>query len=834
MLCCSFLSNARGLVQLRDSVTGEILPFAYVMTKEGQKRTFVADEHGIVTLPENLRHSQLESFYTGYGNKPFHIGEGDTIVVIRLSPTEHNLQEVFVKPKKEKYSKKNNPAVDFVNKLRKDSEKYNPKKEPYYSYDKYEKDLLAINNFNGKFDSGAGFYAKRLPFLKNYIDTSNYTGVRILNLSLKEKSSSHIMSKEPNADKEIIHGYRSEGIDEMFNQENIRVLLEEVLREVDVYQPSINILQNRFVSPLSPIGPDFYKYYLTDTVFIGEDECIELTFVPHNAQSMGFNGKIYVPVGDSTMFVKKITMRTPHDINLNYLNNLYVNQSFIKDSLGYRHKTYDDVVVEMQIVKHTPEFYGRKTSVYDNFSYEPREDLKDFYHKLGSEFSLQDSIGATAQFWDMKRMVPLTPAESRMGNIMTEARKLPVLYWGEKVIRLVESGYVGLGRPSRVDIGPLNSIISHSSSSGWRFRIGGMTTAALNPHLFLRGHIAYATKTHDIRYSGGIEYSFNRKKKYPNEWPRNGIFASYAYDQDLIGESYNFTNAYNIVLSLERKSNNLYTNRRIGKLGYVLELRNNMAFEAGVEYTRQIATPDIQFIKGTGEVLPWYQLTTFNLSFRWAKGEKFIQTRNHRRSLNMDPWVLRFNYIFGMKGLFGTAYNVNITQFSVEKRFWFSAFGYLDFLAKAGKIWSKVWFTSLLWPNVNLSYTIQPESYSLLDPMEFANDTFAAVDLTYFGNGILFNRIPGINKLKLREVVTFKGLEGTLSRRNNPRYHPELLEFPPEALAQKMKATPYMEIGVGIDNILTVLRVDYVWRLTYRDTPGVDKSGIRVSLHFNL
>ena len=158
----------------------------------------------------------------------------------------------------------------------------------------------------------------------------------------------------------------------------------------------------------------------------------------------------------------------------------------------------------------------------------------------------------------------------------------------------------------------------------------------------------------------------------------------------------------------------------------------------------------------------------------------------------------------------------------------------MDILAKAGKVWSTVYFPSLLWANANLSYTIQPESYSLMDPMEFANDTYGALDLTYFGNGILFNRIPGINKLKLREVVTFKGLMGTLSNKNNPRFNNDILKFPVEAHAQKMRTTPYMEAGVGIDNILTVLRVDYVWRLTYRDVPGVDHSGIRISLHFNL
>lgn len=826
------MMDARSVVELRDSVTGEILPFANIVSLEDSRRRFVADENGRVVIPENLRHTPLESTYTGYNNKDFIIGEGNEVRIVRLSPTEHELQEVYIKPKKQKYSKKNNPAVDFVNKLREDSKRYNPAKEPFYSYDKYEKTLLALNNFNGQFDSG--FLSKRVKFLENYVDTSNYTGNRLLDLILKEKVSTRIVSQEPKADKEIILAYKSDGIDDVFNQENIRILLEDVIKEVDIYDGSINILQNRFVSPLASIGPDFYKYYLTDTVYVGEEQCIELSFVPHNAQSMGFNGKIYVPVGDTTMFVKKLTMRTPHDINLNYLRNLYINQSFIKDSLGNRHKNYDDVVVEMRVLPGTPEFYGRKTTAYDNFSYAPREDLKEFYHKLGSELSIQDSIDATAQFWDLKRMVPLTPAEARVAHLTEDYRKVPLLYWSEKIIRILESGYVGTWKPSKVDIGPINSLISYSSSQGIRFRLGGMTTAALNPHLFLKGHVAYATKTHDWRYSGTIEYSFTRKKRYAYEWPRHGFYASYAYDQDLIGESYNFTNSYNIVLSLARKSNNLYTNRRIAQGGYVLELRNNFSVEAGLKYVQQIATPNIEFIKGTGQILPSYRQSVFNISLRWAKGEKFIQGRSHRHSINMDPWVLRLTHQFGPKGFLGSAYTTNITELAVEKRFWFSAFGYTDVLLKAGKVWSSVYFPSLLWPNANLSYTIQPESYSLLDPMEFANDAYASIDLTYFGNGIIFNRIPLIKKLKIREVFTFKGLSGTLSHRNMPKYNPELLEFPPEAHSMKMRSTPYMEIGAGIDNILTVLRVDYVWRLTYRNTPGVDKSGLRVSLHFTL
>ncbi len=49
-----------------------------------------------------------------------------------------------------------------------------------------------------------------------------------------------------------------------------------------------------------------------------------------------------------------------------------------------------------------------------------------------------------------------------------------------------------------------------------------------------------------------------------------------------------------------------------------------------------------------------------------------------------------------------------------------------------------------------------------------------------------------------------------------------------------MGSKPYVEVGAGIENILKVLRLDYVWRLTYRDLPGIDRSGLRISLHMTF
>ena len=193
----------------------------------------------------------------------------------------------------------------------------------------------------------------------------------------------------------------------------------------------------------------------------------------------------------------------------------------------------------------------------------------------------------------------------------------------------------------------------------------------------------------------------------------------------------------------------------------------------------------------------------------------------------------------------------------MQKRFWFSAFGYADVIVKGEKVWSQVAYPDLIMPNVNLSYTIQPESYALMKPMEFINDQALSWDLTYWGNGILMNRLPLIKRLRLREVLTLRGIWGSLSDKNNPNsgyaavegvesrvegapssllsgQQPTIFLFPADVLCQPMGDKPYMEAGVGLDNIFTILRIDYVWRLTYRENAGSDRHGIRIQLHFNF
>lgn len=743
------------------------------------------------------------------------------------------LQEVIVRPGRQKYKKKGNPAYELMQEVRSKSREGNPALEANYSVDFHEKIVLGMN------DMTVDSTASKTGLFQQYADTAANTGKPVILLSIKEKVGTEAFRDHSRNHKRIVRGRRNEGIDKAFDQANINKMLEDILRNINIYDNDITLMQQRFVSPLGRLAGDYYHYNITDTVSFPDEEgrFIELTFAPVNPESFSFNGKLYV-ADDSTRFVKKVSMRVPQAINLNYIDNIFINQEFYQDKKGNRHKLLDDMSAEIRLIPGTPSFYARRTTTHKNFRYDRRADLETYFRDLGEEIEIDESESDNADlFWNQMRMVPLTKAESNLSNLHETLRKNPVFYWGEKIVMIIAKGYVGtglFGRKSKFDIGPVNTFISYNSLEGLRLRAGGMTTASLSPHIFGRAYGAYGFRDHRWKYMLEGEYSFTPKKLHAREFPVHSLRATHSYDVDMLGQHYLFTNQDNVFLSWKRKESNLATYRRLSMLEYTLELKNNFSIVAGFRHQIQFASPFVTFINGTGKKFGHYSQSAFFVRLRFAPGEVFYEGRTIRMPINMDAPVIQLTHEFGPKGFLGSRFTLNVTELSIQKRFWFSSFGFTDIILKGGKIWNQVDFPALLWPNANLSYTIQPESYTLMNPMEFANDWYGSLDLTYWLNGLILNRIPFINKAKLREVVTFKLLSGGLTRKNNPIYNENLLRFPYEADTHILGRTPYMEIGVGLDNILTLLRVDYVWRLTYRDLPGVDRSGLRISLHFSF
>ena len=812
---------------VRDAVTYEPIPYASV-TAVGKAAGALTNEKGIFEITVDDNTSKLQVACTGYDKANVNVQKGYiNLYDIKLQPITTALKELVVQRKK--YSKKNNPAVAFAKNLRLANADTDPERNPYYNYNKHQVTTLALNDFGPMLETG--FMSKEFPFFWNYVDTSEVSGKPILNLMIKEKNSDVHYRKSPKARTEVIKGTRQEGIDEVLDEETTTAFFDEVMREIDLYDEDVVIFNNHFVSPLSRIAPDFYRFYLTDTVMVDSVPCSVLSFYPRNNSMLGFNGQLYVPVADSTLFVKKVTMRTTPNINLNFVKEMYISQEFKRAADGSRLKLRDDLTAEVSPLANKSGIYVRRNVAYDNHNFDKAED-ESVYSALTTVVTDPDAHNRSSEYWDETRQLELTDNELGVGNLMSEMRKKKWYKWTEKAVKILATGYIETGKPSKFDIGPILSTVSFNNLEGWRFRAGGLTTAALSRRVFARGYVAYGIRDHKWKYKAEAEYSFVDKDKHARQFPIRSIRFSSEYDILRIGMHHRERYADNILASLRRMNDNHTGYRHLNSLSWIWEFDNHFSFDLSANHEILYASRLLKFVDGYGKNYNHFPESYLKLELRYSPHEKFYQTRTDRRSVNHDALVLKLTHIFAPKGVFGSTFGINRTELSVEKRFWFSAFGYLDSHLSGGHVWGTTPFTSLFTPAANLSYLLVKDYFNLLNPMEFISDTYAALTLYYHANGAILNHIPFIKKLKLREVFSFKGYWGTLSKRNDPANDPSLLQFPEGARVSRLGKAPYMEVSAGLDNIFKLLRLEWVYRINYRNVPyPIDKWGIRFSVH---
>ena len=839
-LLCLFSLEGQNEIRIKglvtDSVSGEPLPYVSIIVK-GTTTGAATDLDGrfSLTVPSSASGKMLEVSYLGYSTKQVSLKSGQSLS-IQLAPTGIALNEVVVKPGRERYRRRDNPAVAFVKNVIERRDANDPRNHDYYSYDRYQKMVFAMNDYKPKKreDGKTG----KFDFLEDFIDTLD-VGTTILPLSEKEHFETVYYRKDPHSEKRLVKGDKSAGVDEVFSRDGIQQFLNEAFREVDIFRNNIPLFLQRFVSPLSSLGPTFYKYYLMDTLEIDGQKCMDLGFVPFNSESFGFTGHLYVTL-DSTYFVRRVLLNVPKDINLNFVSHMTIDQTFRREPDGTRLITKDDIRVNFKLSEKSKGMFAQRLIVYSNHSFEPDTAQLAIFEQPAPSITLKEAYTQTDKFWEENR-----PQEGRRRNpntvdkLMAKLRSIPIFYVTEKIVTILVSGYVPATKDeanNKFEFGPMNTTISGNAIEGARFRVGGTTTPQFHKRLTLDGFAAYGVRDKKMKCDALVEYSFIDRKQYRKEFPMHSIRFEYMYDINKLGQQYMYTSKDNFLLAIRRKRDTRATYLRKAELTYTREHYNGISYSAVLRNKREYATPYAVFdrINADGSLtsLDHYDMTELELNFRYGYNEKFYQTRNNRIPITFDAWIFNLSHVMGWKGFLGSSYNYQRTDIGLQKRLWFSAFGYTDIILKAGKVWTKVPYPLLILPNANLSYTIQPEAYTNMNAMEFINDEYASWDVTYYMNGLLLNRIPLIKKLKWREVFCFRGLWGHLSDKNNPAKSTGLFAFPEGSMT--LGKAPYMEASVGIENIFKFLRLDYVWRLNYRDNPDIQTHGVRCTMRIQF
>ena len=346
-----------------------------------------------------------------------------------------------VEAKKEKYSRKNNPAVEFMRKVIDRKKKLKLEEKDYYQYRKYEKMKMSLNDITPE-KMEKGLY-KKFAFFKDQVEVSPKTGKNILPISIKETVSRTLYRQRPKSEKTIIEGMNSSGIEEFFSTgDMLGTILNDVFSDINIYDDNIRLLQRQFESPIGRGAISFYKYYLMDTLMVDNQECVHLTFVPNNSQDFGFTGHLYV-VRDSTYAVKKCTMNLPKHTGVNFVENLDIVQDFkqLEDSTWVL--TDDDMTVELALMKGIQGLEVQRTTKYSDYNF---DEIEARYFRLkGNVIKEANMMNKSDEYWAEVRQVPLTKKESTMDLFMNRIEQIPgfkIIIFGAKALieNFVETG----------------------------------------------------------------------------------------------------------------------------------------------------------------------------------------------------------------------------------------------------------------------------------------------------------------------------------------------------------------------------------------------------------
>lgn len=849
-----------GFTPVAAQVTGVVIdsktrkPLDYVMVYyEGKNVGQMTDADGRFVLKEDSAWNQITVSSMGYVTQVINLIPGKKKNLrIRLVPEPRKLSVVTVSAQKTKYSRKNNPAVELMRKVIAAKKSYDLRQKDYFTYTKYEKMVFSINEFTDKVFEEGEF--KTLTFLKEHVETCPETGKLILPLTVDESLSQIFYRKNPHSEKTLIKGESSKGVTELVNTgEILTTTLKDVFTDVDIYENECRLLQYPFKSPIANSAISFYRYYIQDTLYIERDKVIDIGFLPNNQQDFGFSGHLYV-MADSSYQVMRIELNIPSRSDVNFVDNMIISQDFQQLPTGERVAVNNDMLIELKLSKWLGKFQVQRTTRLSDFAFE--EIPPQVFKRIkGDVFREPDAQMQDEAFWQDYRKVELSQSESRMGDFISRLESIKGFKYVIFGFKALVENFVETGdslHPSKVDIGPVNTMISQNHYDKLRLRLSAQTTANFSPHIFLSGYAAYGTHTRNLYGKMQFTYSFNKKSYLPREFPQNNLSLSYLDDIVSPFDKFIPTDKDNMFTSFHASKVDQYNHTRELKLAYDREWMSGLKFNAHFVRTSN-APVDALFYQplgtgGTGNAptadpSKWVsRITTseFKVGFTFEPGATYVNTKQRRLKINHDAPVFTVSHTFGLDNFLGGQYDYNVTEAGVYKRLWLGSWGKIDIDAKAGIQWNIVPFPLLIHPAANQSYILEDHTFSLISNLEFLNDRYASMMMTWDFNGKIFNRIPLLKRLKWREMVGVNLLWGTLTDKNNPassNYSDSRLFYFPghfrpdgtyECNTLPMDSrTPYAELRMGIHNIFKLVHVEYIKRLTYLNKPNTNNWGIR-------
>lgn len=819
LILCSPLMAQTKIIQgyIKDALSNERVPFASISFMQSGKGQLSDSAGNFIFRLEAWPQDTLLVTYVGYKDFKVVINEDllkrssdNRLNIVVSLDRGKTVAEIIVKRK-----------IDRGYLMWKRIVKHKPENDRYrfnnFAYELYNKMELDINRINRDKLRKNGLL-KPFAFIFNNVDTTE--DQPFLPFFLTETISDYYFSKDPFKTRETIKASKTEGVD----NESVSQLLGGTDANVNVYANFIPVFNKQFVSPISDNGDNYYHYTVLDSQIVNGRRLIHMSFTPKRKGENAFQGDCWVH--DTSWAIQKMTMYLGTEANINFIDKLSLIQEYklIDDSTWFLVK--DKFVADITpINKKRAGIIARKTTTYKNIQRDqPFITDSISKNKLRQELLLAtDARAKDDAYWQQNRHEELSKNEQSVYTMIDTLQKMPVFRRYTNVLNFIGTGYLNVGN---YQIGPWQNWIYSNVLEGFRVRWDLGTNRGFSKKLILHGYLAYGFGDQKFKYEADALYLLTRH-------PRSYVFVKYSKDIDYGQQYLDEVSQDNIFALAIRKANVpikfLFTEEKRIELfkewhsGFSITWNNS---SKQYDPMRNLPSKDL-YPAASGQIFNNFESS---IRLRFAYQEKFLENTFYRVSLGSPYPITEIKFSKGISGILNSGYSYSKISAGISDFMQIPPLGTFYYNFFAGKTFGTLPFMLLDVAPGNEVYYYNRYAYSLMNKWEYVHDSYAGFGLEHNVGAGLFRFIPFTRKLKFRQFWTAKALWGSLSEAN------QQYNTIPGYTFNSLNGKTYMELGTGIDNILKVFRLDFVWRILPRPLPseGVKRFGVFFSFRLTF
>lgn len=745
---------------------------------------------------KSILYDTLIVSYLGFATQkiPFSKGIEQTIDIQLRSSLFLDVDEVTVVAGE-------NPAWRYLRRIIANKPQNNPDNLSSYTSEEYSKIRFDLNNFTDK--------AKKNIILKpfDYIWDNTQTtedGVTYLPVLMTEKSTRHYSTNNPKDEKSIIYGEKSSGL----AGPNLVKFTDDLYLTPNIYDNYVTILGKSFPSPLNDNYKSNYKFYLMDSTVRNGRMTYKIRFRPKYQRDLAFTGEMYF---DSASYaVTEINLRFDVQANVNFVRSYYISQFYSEVEPNRWMLSESQVLGDFTVIENSSDltgFFGRKKAIFSNYTINQPIDEKYLKGVEKIEYT-DDAKEQDEDFWIKQRsLTTLSKEEKTLLEDSERVKEDPAYKFRKNFFYTMVNGYIPL---KGIQLGNVYTFYSYNTIEHSRIKFGLRTDPDNKFPLHFKGYIAYGTRDKQLKYQASTFANLTPKKKAT----RLGV--SYQYDIEQLGRSFNQIALDHIVGSLSQIGNSNSRNYATNFDAY-FEKEIVTGFIGRITYFNKEFSPTLSSVyrrwNESGSLIYEnnYRVSGLNATIKFSHlyqditGEFYDKKDVFRKSRKYPD--IAFNYEYVDRSTFGADYDYQKFKLNIHQRVNAKKLGYFNYSIEAGKTLGTVPHLSLDIPFGNQLIFNDEIAFNLLRFMEFGADQYIALQFNHHFDGLLLDRIPLINKLKWRTFVFGKTFIGDISSQNNQQTY----IFP---AGMRPIKDPYYEVGFGIENILKIASIDFVWRLS--------------------